>query len=233
MPELPDLTVYVEALSRFAVGAMIEELRVRNAFLLRTPYPQTSAHRSSNPERHRQRLLGRDPPPRAVVTVQADGPVVGGGVQPPPGGNECSARRVDGEASLRGWGRLSGPGDGVPRRDGGARPLQPALSGLRRAGSAHPLRGIGVQLLPRVSDRWSHPGRPLALAIAEGRLAENARRPRTPIEMTRKTTETQRHRDTEKPQRIYPESVTTTKTQRHEGQPPSRPHKGAVATISG
>jgi formamidopyrimidine-DNA glycosylase len=33
MPELPDLTVYVEALSRFAVGATIEELRVRNALL--------------------------------------------------------------------------------------------------------------------------------------------------------------------------------------------------------
>jgi formamidopyrimidine-DNA glycosylase len=39
MPELPDLTVYVEALSRFAVGATIEELRVRNAFLLRTVTP--------------------------------------------------------------------------------------------------------------------------------------------------------------------------------------------------
>ena len=36
--------------------------------------------------------------------------------------------------------RLSREGDGVPRRDGGARPLQAAVPGLRRAGAAHRLR---------------------------------------------------------------------------------------------
>ena len=39
MPELPDVTVYVEALHRAAGGATIEELRVRDPFVLRTVAP--------------------------------------------------------------------------------------------------------------------------------------------------------------------------------------------------
>ncbi len=39
MPELPDLTIYLESLRRLAVGRALEELRVLNPFVLRTVSP--------------------------------------------------------------------------------------------------------------------------------------------------------------------------------------------------
>ncbi len=39
MPELPDLTVYIESLERKAVGAKLVEIRLANAFLLRSVEP--------------------------------------------------------------------------------------------------------------------------------------------------------------------------------------------------
>ncbi len=47
VPELPDITVYVESLRRLAVGAPLEELKVLNPFVLRTvnPNPETLAGR--------------------------------------------------------------------------------------------------------------------------------------------------------------------------------------------
>jgi formamidopyrimidine-DNA glycosylase len=43
MPELPDITVYVEALRRRLVGEPVEEVRVNTPFLLRTVDPPLSA----------------------------------------------------------------------------------------------------------------------------------------------------------------------------------------------
>ena len=43
MPELPDITVYVEALERRIVGQPIEEIRLSTPFLLRTVEPPLSA----------------------------------------------------------------------------------------------------------------------------------------------------------------------------------------------
>jgi formamidopyrimidine-DNA glycosylase len=43
MPELPDLTVYVEALQRRLVGQRLEQVRIRSPFLLRTTVPPVEA----------------------------------------------------------------------------------------------------------------------------------------------------------------------------------------------
>lgn len=40
MPELPDITVYVESLSRLAGGSILEELSILNPFVLRTVAPK-------------------------------------------------------------------------------------------------------------------------------------------------------------------------------------------------
>ncbi len=39
MPELPDITVYVECLERFIVGSTLREIKLRSPFLLRTALP--------------------------------------------------------------------------------------------------------------------------------------------------------------------------------------------------
>ena len=43
MPELPDITVYVEALKRRVVGARLEDVRLKSPFLLRSVDPPISA----------------------------------------------------------------------------------------------------------------------------------------------------------------------------------------------
>ena len=43
MPELPDLTVYLEHLDRRVIGRVLERVRVQNPFLLRTALPPISA----------------------------------------------------------------------------------------------------------------------------------------------------------------------------------------------
>ena len=43
MPELPDITVYVEALKRRVVGARLEDVRLKSPFLLRSVNPPISA----------------------------------------------------------------------------------------------------------------------------------------------------------------------------------------------
>ena len=42
MPELPDITIYVEALQRRITGQPIEEIRLKTPFLLRTVDPPLS-----------------------------------------------------------------------------------------------------------------------------------------------------------------------------------------------
>src|SRR5882724_11149336 len=43
MPELPDITVYIEALQRRIVGARLERLRIVSPFLLRTVEPPVAS----------------------------------------------------------------------------------------------------------------------------------------------------------------------------------------------
>ena len=43
MPELPDITIYIEALARRVRGAVVEEIQVHNPFLLRTVEPPIEA----------------------------------------------------------------------------------------------------------------------------------------------------------------------------------------------
>ena len=73
--------------------------------------------------------------------------------------------------------QVSGKGDGLPRRDGGARQVRPAVPALRRAHPAHPLRGQRDQLLPDVPDQ----GRLLADRALSRLLREDW--PRTPEEL--------------------------------------------------
>jgi formamidopyrimidine-DNA glycosylase len=60
MPELPDITVYVEALRRFAGGAAVEELQVRDPFVLRTVAPAAAdfvGHRLTGVSRLGKRIV--------------------------------------------------------------------------------------------------------------------------------------------------------------------------------
>src|SRR5258705_5079562 len=43
MPELPDITIYIEALERRIVGEILEQVRLANPFLLRTAVPPIQA----------------------------------------------------------------------------------------------------------------------------------------------------------------------------------------------
>src|SRR5262249_62229846 len=75
----------------------------------------------------------------------------------------------------RGERQFSGEGDGVPQRHDGARQIQKAVSGVRRAGAAHRLRGERDELLREMPDGGPFAGRPGTLAPAQGGLAEDAR----------------------------------------------------------
>ena len=56
MPELPDITVYVEALSRRLLGQLLEGVRVRSPFLLRTFDPPLDARRGQDASARLRRL---------------------------------------------------------------------------------------------------------------------------------------------------------------------------------
>ncbi|MGH7256081.1 MAG: DNA-formamidopyrimidine glycosylase family protein, partial [Nitrospirales bacterium] len=66
MPELPDLTVYLDALGRVAVGHRLERIRVASPSLLRTVEPPlTQAHGKTLREVHR---IGK----RLVLGLEGD-----------------------------------------------------------------------------------------------------------------------------------------------------------------
>ena len=146
--------------------------RVSRGADAREPHAQARADRSAPLQRHRQRLLGRDPARGAAVAAQADALA-----------DRRGDRRGCYEATratltlwierlrARGRRRLPREGDRVSRRDGRPWPVQAALPRLRRAGAADRLRRQRVQLLRAVPDRRPAAGRPLAVAAAEGRLA--------------------------------------------------------------
>jgi formamidopyrimidine-DNA glycosylase len=53
MPELPDITVYIEALEKRVIGEPLEEVRIAKPFLLRTVEPPISA-------RYRAASIGKE-----------------------------------------------------------------------------------------------------------------------------------------------------------------------------
>ena len=137
------------------------------------PHAQAGPDRPAPVQRDRQRLFRRDPPPRPVVVRWPSRRSSRG---------RRSARLFESiQLVLREWiDRLRGDGRRLPReghrlppRDGRARPVRRALPGLRHPGAADPLRRQRDQLLPRLPDQGPHPRRPLALATAQGRLAED------------------------------------------------------------
>ncbi len=67
--------------------------------------------------------------------------------------------------------RVSGKSHRLSRWHGGARPLRPALSGVRLAGAAHRLRRQRDQLLRPLPDRRQDPRRSRAIAAAQEKLA--------------------------------------------------------------
>ncbi len=73
-----------------------------------------------------------------------------------------------------GW-RVPREGHRVPSRDGGSRPLRPALPGLRVPRAADCLHAERGQLLQPLSDRRTAPLRSRVVALAQGGLAPHAR----------------------------------------------------------
>ena len=71
MPELPDITVYIEALEKRLIGRKLERIRIANPFLVRSvdpPISDTEGHTvvairrvgKANRDRFRERSLDRN-----------------------------------------------------------------------------------------------------------------------------------------------------------------------------
>ena len=117
-------------------------------------------------ERHRQRLLGRDPARARLSPVAMTRQLTADEVE-----RLFAATR----ATLVDWiDRLRAEaGEGFPEKvtafrpeHGGARQIRQAVPGLRHADPAHPLRRQRDQLLPALPDRGQAAGRPRLLAPA-------------------------------------------------------------------
>ncbi len=145
----------------------------RSALAAREPHDQARPHRPSRLQRDRQRLLGRDPPPRPPLAAPSDPQALARAGRKPLHRHARDPRRVDRPPPRRGGRRLSRGRDGLPPRDGRPRSLRQALSGLLRPRPAHPLRRPRDELLPPLPDRRQDPRGPIALPTAEGRLASS------------------------------------------------------------
>ena len=97
-------------------------------------------------------------------------------VSPALRGDPSHASSVDRTSAARSQGRVSGESHGFPRRDGGPRPLQAAVSGLRNAGAANRVRRQRVQLLRSLPDGRPSARRSCDVASARRRLASHHRR---------------------------------------------------------
>ena len=122
----------------------------------REPHAQARPHRSAPLQRHRQRLLRRDPAPRAALAARADAQARRRGDRAPARGD---ARRRCAEWTerlrARGGGRLPGEGHRVPRGHGRARPLSAS-----RARSA--ARRCSASSTPRTRPTTARAARPAA-----------------------------------------------------------------------
>src|SRR6266851_7446491 len=83
---------------------------------------------------------------------------------------------MDGAAACRNGRGVPGESDRVPERDGRARPVPPAVPGVRIAGAADPVREQRGELLRQVPDGRAAARRSVALAAPEAGLATLAGR---------------------------------------------------------
>src|SRR4029077_4262535 len=91
-------------------------------------------------------------------------------------GNATNTRSLDRAPTGRSRRPVPGEGHCISGGDGRARPVPPAVPGLRVAGPADPLRRKRSELLRHLPDRWPAPRRPLIVPLVEGGLAAVARR---------------------------------------------------------
>ena len=151
------------------LAAFAARLRSENHTLKR------ALDRSAPVQRHRQRVFGRDSAPRAAVAgdahVAARATTTSRGSSRPRGRR---SRTWTERLRARGGQEFPGEGDGVPRGNGGARPIRQAVSRVRNAGAAHPLRRQRDELLRALPD-----GRQLLADRALSRLLERTGRGRS------------------------------------------------------
>lgn len=188
MPELPDITLYIEALQQRIVGQPLDRIVLKNPFLLRTAAPPLQACEGRTV--HSLRRLGK----RIAIGLEGDvwlvlhlmiagrlhwyGKDHRGKIRPPllqlefPNGTltltEAGTKR---RASLH---VVAGEAQLFSRRDGGAWPLWQTLPGLWDRNPTHPLRRKRNQLLSPLPDRRQAARRPLIVAITQGRLATDS-----------------------------------------------------------
>src|SRR6266446_2963996 len=62
MPELPDVTIYIEALEARILGQTLERVRLASPFLLRTINPPLAPPRQAHRHRPRRRSVAGAPP---------------------------------------------------------------------------------------------------------------------------------------------------------------------------
>ena len=97
----------------------------------REPHAQARSHRPGHPERHRQCLLRRDPPPRAPVAREAHHPPLGRGDRAALRRLPRNTRRLDRSPPLRGGRGFPRRRHRLPCRHGRARALRQAVPGLQ------------------------------------------------------------------------------------------------------
>ncbi len=163
---------------RGARAARGDAAPVRRGARAREPHAEAEPHRPAAVQRDRERLLGRDPPPREALAGEALAVALRRRGRAAVRGDLRGAAGV-GRAVPRAAGRrLPREGDRVPPGDGGARQVPPALPGVPDPGAADRPRGERDELLPALSDRREAARRPRALEAAQAGLAEDDRRAR-------------------------------------------------------
>jgi hypothetical protein len=125
----------------------------RIALLAGKPHPETFLDGPAPPERHRQRLVRRDPSPGEAVPPPIDPESHAGGDGNPVPSLPGGAEGVDRTPSGRGWRRVSGERDRLP-----SRPWPCTAASASPAPSAAPpcsarVRRQRSQLLPDLPDR--------------------------------------------------------------------------------
>ena len=151
----------------------LESTSRRSARALRSakPHAEALAHRSAPAHRHRQRLLRRDPAPRAPLAGQLTQQLGDDEIARLFDATRAMLARLDRSPARARRAAVPGEGHRVPSRDGRARPLPRAVSRVRLARAAHRPRRERDELLRALPDRRPAARRPRALAPAPRRLA--------------------------------------------------------------
>src|SRR5437899_7471390 len=118
----------------------------------------------------------RGPPPRAPpVAAPSHRPDHARGERAAVPRRAAHLEQLDGAPACRNRRGVPGEGDGVPGRDGRARPVPPAVPRVRIAGAAYPLRRERGELLCHLPDGRPAARGPIPVADPEAGLAALAR----------------------------------------------------------